>query len=498
MTTSADSELRSSLISLRSTSRALVRDASYAKRAKVIVQNNIIGSGIGMQAQVMSSRDTLREDVNDAIETAFDDWAAPQFCHTGGVLHFSDFERLLMGEVFDAGEIFVRKHYASFGDSPVPFALEVIESERIADEMHNGVTPVTYNPAARTRVTMGIEQDAFGRPINYLIKSRYPGDHDTGFYRGSDFIEVVPASLIIHLRLIDRWPQTRGEPWLHAAARKLTEMDAYTEAEVVAARGAANYMGSIETEDPDSPLAGGPDERGEQRNIEMEPGVFVRPAPGESVNFYSPNRPNTALDPFMRYMIREFAAGANVSYESVSRDYSQSNFSSSRLALLDDRDLWRMLQQWFIRSFRNPIHKEWLQQAVLSRSIPGIRIDEYALAPQKFSAVMFKPRGWGWIDPEKEVDAYFKAVKYGFTTVTNVISQTGDGRDVEDVLRERERELKMMDDRDLEFESSPSVYVKAAMPAGRGGDMTPTDTTPPQPGNEQQQPKRVASLLRST
>jgi capsid protein len=54
-TTSADSELVSSLQTLRNRSRALVRDAAYAKRAKVIVQNNVIGSGIGMQAQVMSS-----------------------------------------------------------------------------------------------------------------------------------------------------------------------------------------------------------------------------------------------------------------------------------------------------------------------------------------------------------------------------------------------------------------------------------------------------------
>ena len=43
------------------------------------------------------------------------------------------------------------------------------------------------------------------------------------------------------------------------------------------------------------------------------------------------------------------AAGCGPSYESLSRDYSQSNYSSSRLSLLDDRDLWRVLQQWWLR-----------------------------------------------------------------------------------------------------------------------------------------------------
>ena len=38
-----------------------MRDAGYAKRAKVIIQNNVIGSGIGMQAQVVNARGKLIE-----------------------------------------------------------------------------------------------------------------------------------------------------------------------------------------------------------------------------------------------------------------------------------------------------------------------------------------------------------------------------------------------------------------------------------------------------
>src|SRR5258708_4707908 len=92
-TTSADSELVSSLQQLRNRSRQLVRDAAYAKRAKVIIQNNVVGSGIGLQAQVMTTRGDLRESVNDDIEEAWDDWACGDSCHTGGALHFSDLER---------------------------------------------------------------------------------------------------------------------------------------------------------------------------------------------------------------------------------------------------------------------------------------------------------------------------------------------------------------------------------------------------------------------
>ena len=499
-TTSADSELLSSLTALRNRSRALVRDSAYAKRAKVLVQNNVIGAGIGMQAQVMSSRDSLRTDVNDAIEEAWRDWACAEYCHTGGTLHFCDLERALMAQVFEAGEVFVRKHYRPFGGGTVPFALELIEAERIADELQTALSSV--GAAAGNIVKMGIEVDRYGRPVAYYVRSRHPGEL-RGIQGETDKVERVAAEQIMHLRLVDRWPQTRGEPWLHAVARKLNDMDGYSEAEIVAARGAANYVATIETPEGDNPLATPVDPANPQgeKDIVTEPGMTVRLAVGEEMKFNNPSRPNTALDPFMRYMLREVAAGTGPSYESLSRDYSQSNYSSSRLALLDDRDLWRMLQQWFLRTFRLPVHKEWLRAAVLSRAIAAIRVEEYAADLKKFEAVLFKPRGWSWIDPMKEVDAYKAAIKAGFMTVSDVIATTGEGKDLEDVLRERDRELKMMEELDLVFDTSPEVYVKEDAPAAAPAP-NPAAEDPPKPDDKQESktddpPKRVVPFLRS-
>jgi hypothetical protein len=168
----------------------------------------------------------------------------------------------------------------------------------------------------------------------------------------------------------------------------------------------------------------------------------------------------------MRYMLREVASSVGVSYESLSRDYSQSNYSSSRLALLDDRDLWKSLQQWFIRSFREPLHREWLGLAVLAGALPSIPPEQYLANRAKFEAAQWKPRGWGWVDPTKEVAAYKEAVLAGFTTVADVIAATGNGADLEDVLNGRRRELDMMAELDLEFDTEfqepPEPVVEAA------------------------------------
>jgi lambda family phage portal protein len=217
---SADSELLVSLTNLRARSRTLVRDAAYAKRAKVVVMNNVIGTGIGMQAQVKNQRGTLMTSVNDAIEEAWCEWSRPENCHTGGKLHFADLERQAIGQIFEAGEIVIRKHYRPFGSSPIPLALEVVEPERIADDYQ-------VSGAFQTMLRMGIEQDEFGRPLAVWLRRYHPAEFRSGVIP-SDLLMRVPSEQLFHLYVCDRWPQSRGEPWLHAAARKLNDMDGYS------------------------------------------------------------------------------------------------------------------------------------------------------------------------------------------------------------------------------------------------------------------------------
>jgi lambda family phage portal protein len=163
-------------------------------------------------------------------------------------------------------------------------------------------------------------------------------------------------------------------------------------------------------------------------------------------------------------MLREVAAGIGCSYESLSRDYSQSNYSSSRLALLDDRDLWRVLQQWWARSFRQRLHEQWLQAAVLSRAISNIPVESYALNADRFAEVKWKFRGWSWVDPTKEVNAYREAVRAGFMTVSKVISLTGGGDDIEDVIAERKRELAMFEEAEIDVDTTVEEPVEPVEP----------------------------------
>lgn len=481
--TSADAELKLSLPQLRARSRQMVRDASFALRAKTLVVNNVIGSGVGMQAQVMNTRGDLNKRVNADIEAAWCEWATAENCHTGGAMHFHDLERMAMGQVFDAGEIFIRKHYSKFGGSKVPLGLEVIEPERLAFDIGQPGAVDTGN-----EIRMGIEVDAvFGRAVAYWLRRRHPGDI-IGSIQGTDRFERVPAADMIHLRVVNRWPQTRGEPWLHTVLRKIDELNEYTGSEVSAARASSYYFATIETpEDDGGGLPTDKDENTGQLNTDIEPLTIQELKPGEKLDFHTPNRPNTGMADFVRSMLREVAAGTGTSYESLSRDYSQGNYSSSRMGLLDDRDLYKTIQRWWIRNFRQPLHAVWLQQAVLAKALDSISPSAYAGSMTQYESVLFKPRGWSWVDPTKEVDAYKEAIKGGLTTLTDVIAATAGGQDIEDFITVRKRELEMLEAAGITVDTTvieaivaPPVTVTSTTAAvqeedGASGDGAPAD-----------------------
>lgn len=454
-TSSADGELVTSLRPLRDRSRALVRDVVYAKRAKAVVVNNVIGQGIGIQAQVRDPDNQLTVAINDAIEAAWKRWCRADSCHTGGTLHFGDLERAAMGEVFEAGECFLRIHSDRFGDSDVPMALELIEAERLADDHE-------IRPPSGAQVTLGIEHDGFGRPLAYYVHKRHPNELRIGQGRLQDEILRIPADQMIHSRIVDRWPQTRGVPWLHAAITRLNQLGEFEEAAVVAARIGASKVGFFENPDNTGTVADDETADGTPA-MTVEAGEFTQLPPGYKFSSWDPNYPNETFDPFTRACLRGIAAGVGPSYESVSRDYSQSNYSSSRLAQLDDRDLWRVLQQWWIRSFREPLHRRWLQLAVLSNAVAALPRSEFLFDPERFEAVKFKPRGWSWVDPTKEVAAYKEAEKAGYLTKSDVIAMTAGGSDLEDVLRTRRAELDLLESMGL---TTDTTSTAPATPAG--------------------------------
>ncbi len=466
--TSADAEIRTSLRVLRSRSRQVVRDSEWGQNAQRLVKDNVVGTGIAFQAQVMKRNKKLDDEKNTAIEEEFAEWCKAECCDVSGKLEFAELCRILMAEIMESGEVLVRKVKGKpFGRwSRVPMALEVIEADQLVDEW-NGRTE------EGREVRMGVEVDEWQRPVAYWLYPRHPGDYQ--FVPGviqTNRLMRVPANEIIHLYVPERAKQTRGVPWLHAGLKRLHNMEGLEEAEIVKARSQACVMGLIETPevtDPNNPPNGGAsttDIVNGQRVMDMQPAQIRELAPGEKFVGFNPSSPNPQFDPFLRFMLRAVAAAIGCSYEALSRDYSQSNYSSSRLALLAERDVWKSLQTWFVNHFLQLVYADWLEMAVLSGVLS---FPDYETNTRRYLAVRWKTRGWDWIDPLKEVTAARMAVRAGFTTQADVIAAKGD--DYEDVFQQRRRELDLADELELIFDTD----VEAVNDKGATQTAAPTD-----------------------
>ena len=172
--TSADSEVKNSLRVLRNRARSLVRDSDFAKSALRAVSNNVVGQGIKHQSQVRMIRGgRLDERLNNVIEHEWRKWSKAKNCHAGGTLSWSDIQRLCLRSMIESGEVFVRFVNQRFGDSRVPFGLEVIEADLLDDDY----TGIETNC---NRVRMGVEVDKWNRPIAYHFLTVHPGDYQSG------------------------------------------------------------------------------------------------------------------------------------------------------------------------------------------------------------------------------------------------------------------------------------------------------------------------------
>ena len=412
---SADAEIRTSLRKLRDRSREMVRNNPYAKQAKRTTQINVVGSGIKLQSQVQQVRTRKpNEQVNRLIEEKWNAWCRAKHCDVAGRHSFHMMEWLAVGALPESGEALFRIIRRPFGGSRVPLALEMLEAD-VLDEEHQGPTLAREN-----EWRMGVEVNKWGRPVRYAFLTRHPGDY---WFQAAPEREgkhmFLPAEDVIHLFLPERPKQHRGVPWFHPVMADAHQLQGYEEAAVIRARAAASIMGFVTS--PEGELDGDAVDA-DRRISEFEPGMFRYLGPGEGVTVPDIGSPDQQFEMFVRNKVRRFASGFGCSYETLSRDFSDTNYSSSRLSLLEDREHWKVIQSYMIEHFHMRVFREWLDLAVLSGELP---FEDYYLRPERYDTPRWMARAWDWVDPLKEAKAYREMEQAGYMTKSQIVAKLG-------------------------------------------------------------------------
>lgn len=442
--TSADAELRGSLKILRNRSRALVRDNPYARQAKRTTQINVVGArGIRMQPQILrpggQEKDERR---NNALTAAWNRWCRPDSCDVTGRLSFHGIELAVIGALPESGEIGIRLVRQPMGRSRVPLALELIEADQIDDDY----TGYSDRPDHYWR--MGVEFNNWGRPTRYAILTKHPGDAELSTYRSSTKKHVfIDAADFIHVYLPERIGQSRGTPWFSPIVTTAWNLGKYEEAHWTRKRVQANSLGWIQTPEPDQfgtlNPDGTPSVEDNKRLWNTEPGSYNFLLPGETAIPPDFGPDDNQYEAVVRTLTRRFAAGFGCSYETISRDFSDTNYSSSRLSILEDRDHWRVIQSMLIQQVHQRIFEEWLMAAALT-DLPMPMFSDIWQRPERYNAPHWQARAWSWVDPSKEMKAMEQARALQLQThAEQIIEYTGN--DFMDTMTSlsKENELKV-------------------------------------------------------
>lgn len=400
---------------LRDRARDMVRNDPHCARAVAVIVNNVVGTGITPTATraESESEERTRADVADDVWRA---WFAPGVADIEGQLSGDALINTVVRGWVESGEVLIRRRIEP-RLKPVPWRLEVLEADML-DELRN------ESLAGGGQIVQGVELDARGRRVAYWILTKHPGEQGVGIGIGGVRESVrVPASEIIHLFIPLRPRQVRGVPFLSTvlgAKKDLGDFESYellrkkTETAVCAFVIPGDSQSAADTEDDEGLVPSVEDADG---NIveDMQGGLILRLRNGKEVKFNSPQIAAN-YDTYKRAMLQSIAVGCQISYEQLTGDLSQANYSSLRAGLLE---FWRYVEQlqwlYLIPTVMQRLWQWAMEGAYLTGAMPDS--DPVAVewsAPRRQS-----------VDPAKDTLADILDVRAGFVPLEDKIGERG-------------------------------------------------------------------------
>ena len=402
---SANSEIANAGPRLRERARDLARNNPYGKKAKRVFVDNFVGIGISPQAN------TGVKTLDKKIMKVWADWAAN--ADAEGVCDFCGLEGVVVRSLFESGECFVRFRDRTLSDGlAVPFQLQVLESDYLDSTK-------TLEMAGGGYVRQGIEFDSKGRRAAYWMWPQHPGDN---FVISQRLQSVrIPADQILHIFEKDRPGQMRGVTAYAPVILKMRDLDDYDDAELWRKKIESCFAAFvIQNSGADGPVVGtiatnnATGTNAPKRVEAFRPGMIEYLKPGEDVKFGNPSS-DANYAAYMRTQLHAVAAGLGITYEQLTGDLSQVNYSSLRAGLVEFRRMIETLRwQVFIPMFCVPVWRRFIERAYIAGVIS--KLDYTATwTPMKFEM----------IDPLKDAQADTLMMRNGTLTLREAIANRG-------------------------------------------------------------------------
>jgi lambda family phage portal protein len=441
-----------SITALRELSRDLQRNNGWARRGIQTIANNTVGWGI--TAKAVASADDLAA----RALALWNAWANSPRCDYDGRLPLTGMQRLVMQTVASSGEVLVVREPANSSDGlAIPLRVRILEPDYL-DIMKDGVE------GERGPIIQGIELDGRGRRVAYWLYEEHPG---ASRVFGNRFVSRrVLAEDVIHVFAVERPGQMRAAPWLAAAIAKLNDFDDYDDAVLMQQKIAACFGAFVHDYQGDAGYTGA--EVSDDPLLEtLEPGQIQYLPPGKSITFAQP--PGIGdHGGFSTTTLRRIAASIGVTYEDLTGDYSQVNFSSARMARIAH---WANVHAWrwdmLIPQFCDGVFRWAMQDAA---ALNGWR---------EIPTATWSPPPMPMLEPDKEGLATSRLIRNGVMTLPQAIREQGE--DPETHLAEIAAANKRLDALGIVLDCDPRRTTASGQGQPTEGAEGPSDSAAPVP-----------------
>lgn len=481
-------------------SRDMLRNDAYVQGGANLHKDNIVGSHFLPNARPATDRlartggksfdakweeefQAEAEELFDLVAESPENYldASRQNTVTGLV-------RMAVGIHVAAGEVLATAEWDR--DTEFRTAIQMVDLDRLSD-------PMFLSLEDRKMVRGGIRFNQNGVPQVAYIRTQHPNDIRWDYtlpeWKPVPFSKPWGRTQVIHLKEQVRPDQSRGIAEMASALKamrfghKLRDLN--LQRIVTQSLYAASITSDMPTEQIFAQLGGQSAEEataaftqyaqgflgaigqyaGSAKNLHIDGVKIPHLFPGTKLDLLSPTKDSISGSEFEQSLLRYIAASIGVSYEQLSRDYTNTNYSSARAAMTETWKFMQSRKKLIADRFASIIWRLWLEEAInnnhlstLPKSKAGLFYTggRLNLNFDAVSRVDWIGASRGQIDELKETQAAIARIDAGISTREDELARLG--KDWRKVFRQLEREARLAQTLKLVFTSKDSGATTGA------------------------------------
>lgn len=510
---SADADLLPHKETIDGRARDILRNDAYVQGAANLHKDNIVGSHFLLNSRPMSSvvfgaqDDTWEEEFQQEIEEKWELYSdsPDNWVDAARSNNFTEQVRLAVGIHLMSGEFLGVVEWIKDDGAPFNTAIQFVDLDRLS------TAPLSKNDGD---VRHGIRYNRRGAPVAYQIRSEHPSDYGPMFgatnFRLPEWKEIAVRKpwgrlQVIHLFEQLRPDQSRGVTEMAAALKEMKITHHWRDLNIQNAVTQAMYAAAITSDLPSEQvfmaLGGGTLDAekaqqlttayaegylnsvakyaGKAKGLQIDGVKIPHLYPGTKLELMSPGKGGPLGQEFEASLLRYIAASVGVSYEQLSRDYTNTNYASARAAMAETWKFMQARKKLVADKYATITYRLWLEEAINKNEIFAMPANRAAMLYSngrlnlKFDAL--SKCDWigasrGQIDEYKETQAAVLRITNGLSTAEDELARLG--KDWRKVYRQLRREMQMREAMGLMFTGTdPAVLAaNAASMAQQGGN----------------------------